>query len=103
MSDMEVFYGVFRKSDLDIAEEEDTDEFAEVEEQHGCYFVKVRGQLYEFRHLPDDVHASGFSLVIEPSEETRFIALWYNGGAEIHEVVKNLIERHLRKQESNPS
>lgn len=96
MSDMEVFYGVFAKSDLAI-EPEDTDDFYDLEEELGCHFVKVDSQLYSFRKLEPELDADGFEFVIEPSEQTRFIALWYNGGAGIHEIVKELIKRHESK------
>lgn len=96
MSDMEVFYGAFTKSDLAI-EPEDTDDFYDLEKEHGCYYVKVNGQLYSFYKLKPDLDAYGFSFVIEPSGETRFIALWYNGGAGIHEVVRELIAQYCPK------
>lgn len=98
MSQMEIFYGVFEKSDL-LIEPKDTDDFYDLEKEHGCHFVKVNGQLYSFHGLEPQLDAYGFSLVIEPSEETRFMALWYNGGAGIHEVVEGLIEKHLKRSE----
>jgi hypothetical protein len=99
MSQMEFAYGVFKKSDLAI-EPDDTDNFYDLEVKHKCHFVKVRGQLYSFYTLGDH-DAYGCSFVIEPSDETRFVALWYNGGAGIHEVVENIIERHLEKMVLN--
>lgn len=90
MSDMEVFYGELRKSDLDI-EPEDTDEFYELEEKYNKHFVKVGDQLWEFYPLAD-VDKYGFSIIVEPSDEKRIICYWYNGGAGLHEVVKALIE-----------
>lgn len=96
MSEMEVFYGAFAKSDLTI-EPEDTDDFYDIEKEHGCYYVKVDGQLYSFYKLKPELDAYGFDFVIEPSEQTRFIALWYNGGAGIHEIVRELIKRHESK------
>ena len=95
MSDMQVFYGVFKKSDEHI-EVADTDDFYELEQRNNCHYVKVRGQLYEFYGL-EDVDSHGFSVVIEPSEETRCILYWYNGGAGIHEVMEALIEKTLEK------
>lgn len=94
MSSMEIFYGVFEKSDLPI-EPEDTDDFYDLEEEHKKHFVKVKSQLYAFWSL-QEIDEHGFSLVIEPSDQQRFIAYWYNGGAGIHEVVEAMIERTLQ-------
>jgi len=96
MSQMEICYGVFEKSDLHI-EPTDTDDFYDLEKEHGKQFVKVQGQLYAFWSL-EDVEEYGFSLIIKPvpKGQTAFIAYWYNGGAGIHEVVENIIERSLK-------
>ena len=97
MSSMEALYGVFEKSDLPI-EPEDTDDFSDLEEQHGKHFVKVDDQLYAFWSLEDVDIEDGFELILKPVPEgqTAFIAYWYNGGAGIHEVVENLIKRSLQ-------
>jgi hypothetical protein len=92
MSDMEMYYGTFKKSDYDY-EPGDTDDFYDLEKEHGCIFVKVKGQLYEVTKV-GEVDPYGFSLVIPPLDEPRFLALWYNGGASIHEVVESIIERY---------
>lgn len=94
MSGMELFYGVFRKSEEKI-EPEDTDDFYDLEEKNSKHYVKVRGQLYEFYSL-QELDEWGFSLVLKPSEETRFICYWHNGGAGIHEVVERLIEGTMK-------
>ena len=98
MSRMEIFYGVFEKSDLPI-EPEDTDDFYDYEKEHNKHFVKVNGQLYVFWGL-EDVDEYEFSLVIEtpPEGQTAFMAYWYNGGAGVHEVVESIIEEHLKKE-----
>lgn len=93
MSEMEIFYGVFRKSDERI-EPEDTDDFYALKEKNKKHYAKVRGQLYEFYSLKE-LDQYGFSLLIPPSDETRFVCYWYNGGAGIHEIVENLIESSL--------
>ena len=90
VSSMEIFYGSYEKSDLNI-EPEDTDEFYDLEEEHGCHYVKVDGQLYSFRKI-EDIDPFGFILRIEPSEDHRFIAYWYNGGGSLHEVVEQIIK-----------
>ena len=72
-------------------------EFFALEKEHKKHFVKVQGQLYAFWSL-EEVEEYGFSLIIKPVPEgqTAFIAYWYNGGAEIHEVVEDIIERSLK-------
>lgn len=90
MSNMEVFYGYYVKSDLNI-EPEDTDEFYDLEKKLGFQFVKVKNQLYAFKEL-EKIEVYGFTLRIEPSEQNRFVALWYNGGGEIHEVVESMLK-----------
>ena len=89
MSRMEIYYGVFEKSDLDLTPE-DTDEFFAIEEKLGKTFIAVDGQLYAFWKL-QDVDEDGFALVITPSAQTRFLAYWYNGGGSVQEVVEHMI------------
>ena len=91
MSSMEVFYGKYGKSNEKIIPE-DADDFYDLEEKNNCHYVMVDGQLYWFYKL-EEVDAYGFSLVIEPSEEKRFICMWYNGGAGIHEVAEEAIRK----------
>lgn len=96
MSEMEMVYGEFEKSNLPI-EPEDTDDFYDLEEKHNCHFVKVKGQLYSF-FVIEELDPYGCSFVVPASDKNRFVAIWYNGGAGIHEVVAHLIERHLEKE-----
>ena len=98
MSEMEVFYGKFEKSDLPI-EPADTDDFYALEEEHCKHFVKVDGNLYAFWGI-NELDAYGFSTVIPPSDENRIICLWYNGGAGLHEVVESAIKSHLQSREN---
>ena len=96
MSQNECVFGFFSKSDLNITPE-DTDDFYDLEKEHDCHFVKVAGQLYSF-HITENLDAYGFGQVIEmPERGTAFAALWYNGGAGIHEVVESIIERHQKE------
>lgn len=67
MSRMQIFYGVFEKSDLPL-EPEDTDDFYALEEEHKKHFVKVQGQLYAFWSL-EEVEEYGISLIIKPVPE----------------------------------
>lgn len=90
MSTMEIFYGVYKpRPDLDL-EPEDTDEFFEIEKQHGCEFVKVNGILYAYESI-EKINPNGFILRIPPTDEHRFICYWYNGGASLKEVVEQVI------------
>jgi len=94
MSEMEVFYGVFKRSFIDV-DISDTDEFYDLEEEHKCHYVKVRGLLFTFFKVKD-LDPCGFSTLLGDNDEWQsFIVLWYNGGAGVHEVVGNLIEDYL--------
>ena len=95
MSDMEIFYGVYEKSDIKATDDGDN-YFETLAEEHGCHFVDVDGQLYSFYAL-EEVEPYGFSLAIEPSDQHRFICYWYNGGGGIHEMLADLI----RNQQSS--
>lgn len=98
MSEMEVAYGWFRPSNEKI-EPEDTDDFYDLEEKNKLHYVKVKDKLYEFACYPGELDAYGFSLLIPNKDDMgdtqRFICMWYNGGAGIHEVVQDLIEKSL--------
>lgn len=99
MSEMEIAYGWFRPSDEKI-EPEDTDDFYDLEEKNGVHYVKVEGKLYEFACYDDVLEPYGFSLLIPNMDDMRdtqrFICMWYNGGAGIHEVVGDLIKESLK-------
>ena len=96
MSEMEICYGSFRESLLTVIPE-DTDDFYDLEEELGCYFVRVKGQLYSFETI-ENLEAYGFSVILDPPAEgsTPFMCMWYNGGAGIHEVVSDLIESSIK-------
>ena len=94
MSDMQIFYGTFAKSDLPIIPV-DEDEFYDMEAEHGCQYIDVDGQLYMVTPI-EEIDACGFSPVIEPSAEPRIMALWYNGGAGEREVIEAIIRRHIK-------
>ena len=91
MSEMQVAYGKYRKSNAALLNGEDE---YDAEERLNIQLIDIDGQLYEFE-LIEDLDAYGFSVNIEPSEEPRFICLWYNGGAGIHEVVESCIRKHI--------
>lgn len=99
MSDMEFSCGTFKKSDLDITPKDD-DDFYDLEEEHGCYYVKVDGQLYSFTPFTQ-YDSYGFGFTIPPQEDPIYAALWYNGGAGIHEVVAEIIKKHIDKERKN--
>lgn len=94
MSDMEIYYGKFKKSDLPI-EPDDTDEHYDREEKDKCLYIKIKDQLYIVTKI-DDIDPFGFILHLPPSDEHQFIAYWYNGGAGVHEVVRDIIEGTLK-------
>ena len=52
MSSMEFFIGTFKRSDINV-DPEDTDDFYDLEQQHGGYYVKVDGVLYQFESILD--------------------------------------------------
>ena len=91
MSEMQVAYGKYRKSDAVLLDGEDE---YDAEERLNIQLVDVDGQLYEFEEI-EELDAYGFELSIGPSDEPRFMCLWYNGGAGIHEVVESCIRKHL--------
>ncbi len=99
MSDYVVAYGWFRPSNEKI-EPEDTDDFYELEKKNGVQYVKVKGKLYEFARYDNELESYGFSLLIpnidDMGDTQRFICMWYNGGAGIHEVVESLIKDSLK-------
>lgn len=95
MSEMQAAYGKFRKSDAILFDGEDE---YDAEERLGIQLIDVDGQLYEFE-LNGEVDAYGFCLNIEPSDESRFMCLWYNGGAGLHEVVESCIRQSLNKDQ----
>tara|TARA_R110000851_G_scaffold59347_7_gene137366 strand:- start:2500 stop:2805 length:306 start_codon:yes stop_codon:yes gene_type:complete len=95
MSDMEAFYGTFRRSDHDIVPS-DEDEFYDYEEDTGLLFVTVDGNLYEIENLDPNIDECNLTMIIEPSDKVRFMAHFYNGGAEVHEVIESLIGNYLK-------
>lgn len=94
MSEQEFFHGYFEESDLQI-EPEDTDDFYDLEEEHGCHFVKVGGKLYKFWSSNLVADAYGFSVVVEPTDKPQLMLYWYNGGAGLHEVAEAAIREWL--------
>ena len=97
MSSMECFYGAFQPSQVK-ADPKDTDEYYEWEKTQGKQFVRVQGKIYEFWEI-QKLDAEGFMLLLPPEDDlryTRFVVSWYNGGADIREVVEALIEGSLQ-------
>lgn len=95
MSEMQFFHGYFEKSDLDITPE-DTDDFYDLEEEFGEYFVKVDGQLYKFWASDVEVDAYGFSVAVKPCDKPQLMLYWYNGGAGVHEVAEDAIRAYIK-------
>lgn len=97
MSEMEFFHGYFEKSDLPLPFE-NTDDLYDLEEEHGCYFIMVKGELYAFWGSGLYVNAYGFNAVAEPTDKLQLLLYWYNGGAGVHEMAEAAIEQWLEKQ-----
>jgi hypothetical protein len=91
MSEMQLFYGTFKKFEGNIPEDEDLYDY---EERTNTQLVDVDGTLYEFESLKD-LDPYGFSIFIEPSDTHRVLCYWYNGGAGIHEVVEEAIRKSV--------
>lgn len=87
MSEMEAIYGTYRKFDTSVLGDE---ELHDAGERLGKEFIDVDGVVYEIEIL-EEIDAYGFRLGIEPSDTPRFVCLWYNGGAGMHEVVEEAI------------
>jgi len=87
MSEMEMFVGRFEPAEDQSIFTKYEDDFYDLEEAHGCHYVKVDGTLYKFWSIAD-VDYYGFSTVIPPQDGPLLVCFWYNGGAGIHEVVK---------------
>lgn len=96
MSEMEIFHGYFEKSGLPI-EPEDNDDFYDLEEAHGCHYVRVEGDLYKFWSSGAGISPYGFSVVVEPTDKPELLLYWYNGGAGLHEVAECAIKEYLKK------
>lgn len=92
MSEMEMFYGTFKKYEGELPE--DDDDLYDLEQSLGLYLVKVEGTTYEVKSLKD-LDGYGFSIVLEPSELPQVLCYWYNGGAGTHEVIEEAIKEYL--------
>ena len=86
MSEMQLFYGTFKKYDGEIPEDED--------DFYDLNLVDVDGTFYQFESLKN-LDPYGFSLAIEPSNTPRVLCYWYNGGAGIHEVIEGAIRESI--------
>jgi len=95
LSRMEFFHGFFEESYLDI-EPEDTDEFAEFEQDNNAHFIKVNGQLYKIWRSDLDVEdIYGFAEVLQPTDRHQLLLHWYNGGGSLKEVAESAIKHYL--------
>jgi len=96
MSEMQFFHGYFDVSDIDVTPEDD-DDFYDLEEKLGCYFVKVDGVLYKFWPSDVDVNAYGFCAATGPTDHKQLMLYWYNGGAGVHECAEDAIRDYVEK------
>ena len=89
MSRMEVFAGTIEVcTDQNIVVRDD-DDFYDMEEAHGCYYVKVDDVVWRVDPGPE-LDEYGFNVVLE-SSKPMVLCYWYNGGAGLHEVVEAAI------------
>ena len=94
MSSMQMFIGRFDLADDQTIFPKDDDDFYDMEELHGCHYVKIDDKVYKFWGIAD-VDDYGFQTVIGPQDGPVVICYWYNGGAGIHEVVEESIKQYL--------
>jgi len=102
MSEMEVCYGTFKKSDIDITDIDplDLDDMIyEMENEKGCHLIQYENDIYEVWPI-ENLEAYGFSILIPPSEDPIFICMWYNGGAGLDEVVGEVIKEHIENEKN---
>lgn len=99
MSEMEVFVGRFKEAEDQTIFPKDTDDFYDLEIEHGQHYVKVAGTVYAFWMIPEMrlIDPYEFSKVIPPQDGPIVICYWYNGGAGMHEVVEEAIREYLYK------
>lgn len=96
MSEMEMFFGTFEETDIDLPEDED--DLLDLEKTLGvAAFVEVDGVKYMLK-VKEEVDIYGFSMVIPPSDESILFLCWYNGGGSIEEVASIAIRRHLKSE-----
>lgn len=91
MSEMKAVYGTYRKSDATLLVGECP---FDAGRRLNLDLVDVGGQLYEIKVIKK-LDPYDFAMTLEPSSERRFIALWYNGAAGMHEVVEDLIRKDV--------
>lgn len=96
MSDMEFFIGTFEKAPDQSIVPVDEDEFYELEEADGCYYVRVGETLYKAWSIVD-VESHGFETALPAITTPIILCYWYNGGAGVHEVVESAIEKYLKE------
>jgi len=97
MSDMEMFYGTFVESNVDLSGL-DEDDIIDLEETNKCLYIIIDDKQYTVTAIKI-VDPFGFTLVIPPSETTRIMCYWYNGGADVHEVLESGIRTALSKEQ----
>lgn len=99
MSRMETFIGRFEKAVDQSILCKDTDDFYDLEEQHGCHYVNVDGVIFKIWSIVNDLDEYGFAEAIGPQEGPILVLYWYNGGASLREVAEAAI-RNYQKSDS---
>lgn len=98
MSSMEIFIGRFEQADDQTIVPEDTDDFYDLENEHGCYYVMVEGTLYKFWEIGPELDTFGFTETIPAQDGPILLLYWYNGGAGIHEVAESAILKWVKSK-----
>lgn len=98
MSSMEFFVGTFEKAPDQSIFPVDEDDFYDLEQEHGCYYIRVDDVLYKVTPESEHLDEFGFQTVIEPKPGPLLLCYWYNGGAGLHEVAEEAIQAYLEKQ-----
>lgn len=98
MSDMEIFIGCFEKAQDQSLIRLDFDEFYDLEEKHGCYYVGIDGVLFKVWSIVKNLDPSGFAEAIGPQDGPILVLCWYNGGASIHKVAEEAISKYLKRE-----
>lgn len=91
MSEMEMCVCRFEEADDQTIFPTNDDDFYDMEEEHGCYYVRVNGKVFKFWSILE-VDYYGFQTTLPAQDGPVILAAWYNGGAGIHEVVEQTIK-----------
>ena len=95
MSEMEMFIGRFEEAEDQTIFPTDDDDFYDMEEAHGCHYVRVDEKVFKFWSIKE-VDSYGFQTTIPQQDGPILLCYWYNGGAGLHEVAEEAIREAVR-------